>query len=198
MRADAQTGDIGPRLVDAGVRGLHSPPRMSTIERRPHPALVGAVTLWVGLVLLAPLAATLGWGLAPWLYLAFDLVCHQNPERSFFVGDHQLAVCHRCFGLYLGGLLGLLVLPWLHGFRRWLIDEPRRMFWCFTPLLIDVALPMWNTWWSRFATGIVAALPVALLLWLAADQILRSRAPAPDPTQRTPRRLQVAPGKGEP
>jgi uncharacterized membrane protein len=169
---------------------------MSTVERFPHPALFAAMATWLTLIVLAPLGAAGGWSLAPWLYFAFDFVCHQLPERSFFLADHQLAVCHRCFGLYLGGLVGLLALPWLPGFRAWLATEPRRMLWCFLPLAIDVALPM-NTWWSRFATGIVAALPVALLLWLAAEQILRAPGSSIERTTDTPTRLQVASGKGE-
>jgi uncharacterized membrane protein len=176
---------------------------MTTPQRLPHPALVAGVSSWLALVVLAPIAAERGWSVAPWVYLAFDLVCHQIPERSFFLGDHQLAVCHRCAGLYAGGLIGLLALPWLPGFRRWLLVEPRRMLWCFLPLLIDVALPMMNTWWSRFGTGVVAALPVALLLWLAADQILHPRVEGEDRTRAEgsramTTRLHVASGKGEP
>jgi uncharacterized membrane protein len=40
---------------------------------------------------------------------AFAGLCHQLPERSFLIGDHLFAVCHRCFGLYLGILTGLVM-----------------------------------------------------------------------------------------
>ncbi len=37
--------------------------------------------------------------------------CHQMSERSFFVRGYQFPVCARCTGVYLGGVLGL-VLYW--------------------------------------------------------------------------------------
>ncbi len=35
--------------------------------------------------------------------------CHQMPERSFFVGNYQFPVCARCTGVYLGGVLALIL-----------------------------------------------------------------------------------------
>lgn len=37
------------------------------------------------------------------IYAAGALICHQRPERSFFVAGQQLPVCARCTGLYVGG-----------------------------------------------------------------------------------------------
>ncbi len=45
----------------------------------------------------------------PWLYFVFSFVCHQQPERSLWLAGLPLAVCARCAGIYLGGLLGLLL-----------------------------------------------------------------------------------------
>jgi uncharacterized membrane protein len=39
----------------------------------------------------------------------FALVCHQQPERSFFLFGGSVAVCARCLGIYLGAAVGLLV-----------------------------------------------------------------------------------------
>src|SRR5689334_678725 len=36
------------------------------------------------------------------------LICHQRPERSFFLAGHQFPVCARCTGLYLSAALGLM------------------------------------------------------------------------------------------
>ena len=46
------------------------------------------------------------------LFLAFifavgSVICHQLPERSFFLDGRQLPVCARCTGLYLSGAAGL-------------------------------------------------------------------------------------------
>ena len=40
---------------------------------------------------------------------AFTLVCHQQPERSFFLFGGSVAVCARCLGIYLGAAVGLLM-----------------------------------------------------------------------------------------
>jgi len=37
-------------------------------------------------------------------------VCHQISVRSYFFGDHQLPLCARCSGQYLGALFGMLLL----------------------------------------------------------------------------------------
>lgn len=47
-------------------------------------------------------------------HLVGQALCHQMPERSFFIDGHQLCVCSRCTGIYWGALAG-----WLHLiFRR--------------------------------------------------------------------------------
>ncbi len=37
-------------------------------------------------------------------------ICHQLPERSFVIDGHQLPLCARCTGMYLGLLIGTLFL----------------------------------------------------------------------------------------
>lgn len=57
---------------------------------------------------------------APWLLAhlprtglalqqGFAVVCHQQPERSFALFGGTIAVCARCFGIYLGAAFGLLL-----------------------------------------------------------------------------------------
>jgi uncharacterized membrane protein len=38
----------------------------------------------------------------------FAVICHQRPERSFWIFGGAVAVCSRCLGIYLGAALGLL------------------------------------------------------------------------------------------
>ena len=65
-------------------------------------ALAVAVTGWVAAVLAAPVLPA--WPAAV-VYGVSSLVCHQLPERSFYWGAAQFAVCARCTGIYLGGAL---------------------------------------------------------------------------------------------
>ncbi|CAG0926353.1 hypothetical protein TFLX_00025 [Thermoflexales bacterium] len=37
-------------------------------------------------------------------------LCHQLPDRSFFIHEHQTPLCARCTGMYLGFLVGLVFL----------------------------------------------------------------------------------------
>jgi uncharacterized membrane protein len=43
------------------------------------------------------------------LQCGFALVCHQRPERSFWIFGAPFAVCARCLGIYLGPAIGLLL-----------------------------------------------------------------------------------------
>ena len=43
------------------------------------------------------------------LQRAFSLICHQRPERSFWIFGAPVAVCARCLGLYIGAAIGLLL-----------------------------------------------------------------------------------------
>jgi uncharacterized membrane protein len=60
-------------------------------------------------VVAAPYFLTHGFlamGLA--LERGFAVVCHQRPERSFWIFGAEMAVCSRCLGIYLGAAVGLL------------------------------------------------------------------------------------------
>lgn len=142
------------------------------LERRyPYWLLVAGSLGWLGLVVLAPWARSQSWPVSGLLYAFFAPVCHQIPERSFHCFGFPLAVCHRCTGLYTGFTVGLLVLPYLHRVRAFLLARSRVILIFFAPLVIDVALFKWNVPMSRFVTGLVAAFPVGLFVWAAAEQL---------------------------
>jgi uncharacterized membrane protein len=42
------------------------------------------------------------------VYYSGSLLCHQRPERSFYLWGVQLPVCARCAGIYLGAALGVI------------------------------------------------------------------------------------------
>jgi uncharacterized membrane protein len=115
---------------------------------------VGMMLLIIG----APLGMNSGhpfFGLT--IYKAFSYVCHQIPERSFFIAGHQFAVCARCTGIYAGFTVATLLYPLVRSLKQ--TDAPPRK-WLFigaAPLAIDFAvgyLGIWeNTHSSRFATG---------------------------------------------
>ena len=65
-------------------------------------------TTVLGSVLLGPVLAHFKRPEAISIYAAFSSVCHQQPERCWWLLDHPLAVCVRCLGFYVGAIAGLL------------------------------------------------------------------------------------------
>ena len=121
--------------------------------------MAGSVAV-MALIIGAPLALKAGHpALGQMMYRAFSYVCHQIPERSFFIAEHQFAVCARCTGLYAGFTLATIVYPLIRSLRQ--IEAPPRkwLFFAAAPLAIDFTvgyLGIWdNTHFSRFATGVL-------------------------------------------
>ena len=112
----------------------------------------------LSLILGAPIA--LGSGhtfLALPIYHAFSFLCHQIPERSFFIAEHQFAVCARCTGLYAGFTVGVLSYPLVRSLRQTAAPQRKWLFMAAAPLAIDFALGLFGIWnnthFSRFSTG---------------------------------------------
>jgi uncharacterized membrane protein len=118
--------------------------------------------LFTALIAAAPLARGNGFEVLSFtLYQAFSHVCHQAPERSFFVAGHQLAVCARCTGLYFGFAAALMGYPLITSLRRTQTPDRKWLFVAAAPLVIDFGLGLLGVWenthWSRFATGALLA-----------------------------------------
>ncbi|MCD4752333.1 MAG: DUF2085 domain-containing protein [Anaerolineaceae bacterium] len=64
--------------------------------------LVGLATLIIGWLLFTPA------GFFGKLNAIGYAVCHQAPSHSFFIGNHQMPLCARCTGMYVGVLTALL------------------------------------------------------------------------------------------
>jgi uncharacterized membrane protein len=127
-------------------------------------ACVAACTLlWLGLIVGAPAAAAGGHEtLAFVIYHGLNGICHQMPERSFWIAGHPLAVCARCFGIYAGFTLATLLYPFVGPLvaRRLSTDGTPRREWlilALAPTAIDFTLGitgLWaNTHLSRSLTG---------------------------------------------
>jgi uncharacterized membrane protein len=133
----------------------------SSANRRPlmmwFIAATGSLAV-MSLIIGAPLALKTGhpfWGLT--IYRAFSYVCHQIPERSFFIAEHQFAVCARCTGLYAGFTLATIAYPLVRSLRQTSAPPRKWLFLAAAPLAIDFALGYFGIWdnthSSRFITG---------------------------------------------
>lgn len=101
-------------------------------------------------------------------YAAGSLICHQLPDRSFFVDGRQLPVCARCTGLYLSGAAGFLGWVLVKSVRRWrsILVPPRAALWIVTgagvPTAISYAAGVTGVWDGSNLTRALLAMPLGI------------------------------------
>ena len=135
-----------------------------------------AASAWILLIVAAPVAAENNFSaFSNPVYKFFSYLCHQMPERSFYLDAHPLAVCARCFGFYGGFLLGIFIYP----FARDLYDtEPLPRVWLFAamiPMGVDWSLTFFSIWenthFSRLITGTILGAACAFFIVPAVIEI---------------------------
>src|SRR5512143_811999 len=113
---------------------------------------------WLAAIVAAPWLAGHGRpGAARFIYAVFAPLCHQIPDRCFWLSGQPMAVCGRCLGIYAGFAAGLLAYPLLRGFARASLP-PARLFAAMTlPMVVDAGGGILGLLASpiglRFATG---------------------------------------------
>jgi uncharacterized membrane protein len=124
-------------------------------------------------------------------------VCHRIPERSFFLGGHQLPLCARCSGTFLGVLLTLVTLTLAGRTRASRLPPPRVLIvlvgfvllWAFDGLnsyltLYASAPHLYEPQnWLRLTTGMLNGLALGTLIFSIFNFSLW-RAPRPQPVLR--------------
>lgn len=103
-----------------------------------------------------------------WQHQAFFQLCHQIPERSFWINGQPTAVCSRCLGIYSGFALGWMLLPAID-FLKIFRFLPVKMILIAAVLinLFDTVgnfIGFWeNTLTSRLILGCIMGLAAAVL-----------------------------------
>ena len=136
----------------------HYVPQVAPTRRPLAFWLISAATVsfLVALIAVAPLAAAAGHeGWAQAIYHAFGIVCHQLPERSYFIDGHKLAVCSRCTGLYAGFAFTLLIYPLLRSLRTATTPRPIYLLLAVIPLGIDFSLTFFGVWENTHTTRLL-------------------------------------------
>jgi uncharacterized membrane protein len=110
-----------------------------------------------------PVASTAPYLFALVVYLVGSLVCHQRPERSFYLWAHQMPVCARCTGIYAGAALTVL-------FTRLRVTGSSRVIALLaaSPAIATLVYE-WTTGvtpsnWIRAASGLCLGAGVAVLV----------------------------------
>jgi len=109
--------------------------------------LIGSLA-WCLAIVAAPFT---GWH---WLYAFFARICHQDPQRSWFLFGRQLPVCIRCASIYFAFTVSLFF--GLKPNARWLRASLAIMAaeFILARLVIDAAL-------LRSFSGILVGLTAA-------------------------------------
>lgn len=157
----------------------------------------------VSLILVAPLAAASGHNeIAGAIYYAFSLLCHQRPDRSFFIDGYKFGVCSRCTGIYFGFAFTLLVYPLVRSLRTVTTPARKWLLLAALPLAIDFSLTFFGVWenthTSRLLTGLLlGSVAVFYVMPGIADLSLRplqtTASPRPTFTLASPERIAAAP-----
>jgi uncharacterized membrane protein len=156
---------------------------------------VVATTAWIALLVAAP--ALPGWAGAM-IYGLGSVICHQIPERSFYLSGFQLPVCARCLGIYAGAAGAAVLAAMRSRSGENLVSggsaNMRRLgVVAATPTLLTVALEMAGVWHPSNATRAVAGFPLGGLVALVVVSALATlhyrecappRPTAPKPPQR--------------
>lgn len=153
--------------------------RLRSQARRVWIVTTAIVLLWVGVIVAAPILQTsaLSQFSSP-IYHFFSYICHQIPERSLNIAEHQMAVCSRCFGVYFGLLAGILIYPLWRSIDE---IEPIARIWLFLsliPITVDWSLTMFGIWenthTSRLITGAILGVSCATFIVPALVEITRN------------------------
>lgn len=130
-------------------------------------AVIAAI--WLGLIISAPIFEANGIkSVSKPIYSFYSWLCHQFSNRSFHYHEYPFAVCSRCFGVYTGFLLGLIIYPF---FRKLENIEPFSRVWlilAMIPMGIDWSLGFFEIWenthLSRAITGGILGLACAVFI----------------------------------
>ncbi len=131
---------------------------------------LSAVATWCLMIVMTPILAHFNYKFGAGLsYFFFSKICHQIPERSFFIFGKQFAVCSRCTGLYFGFLLSTAIYPFIIKFDKNWIPETKMLIIAAIPIAIDISIRFAqiaeNTFTTRLITGLIlgAATPFFVL-----------------------------------
>ena len=151
---------------------------------------------WIALLVAAPMLPA--WAGAV-VYGVGSLICHQIPERSFYLAGFQLPVCTRCLGIYTGAAAGAaFVLMRSRSADNLFLAASATIRWlalvAAVPTLVTVALEAAGMWYPSNLTralagfalgGVLAFVVVSALATLHYGECAPPRPTVPKPPQRS-------------
>ena len=148
----------------------------------------GLVLLYGGLPWLSPVLYAEGyswWGRL--LFLIYRPLCHQKPDRSFFVDGYQVAFCERETAMYTSLFIGGLLFALLRNKLRPVSLRTGGLL--LVPMLLDGGTQMLNdifggirshdhsigsiNFWMRMISGVLFAIAVIMTIYPRLERDLR-------------------------
>jgi len=142
--------------------------------------LAALAALWFVLLLATPFLPV---PLSAAMHAIGSVICHQRPERSFWLADAQLPVCARCLGIYAGTVVGAIAAPFVGVVRRPRLPLILSTVPAVTSLLVEWAGLGRPSNIVRAITGVVAGSVVAAVV-LATLHYERCARPQPNAPNR--------------
>ncbi len=144
-----------------------------------------ALCATLALAALAVAPPVIGGAAGDVVHHAFSVACHQMAERSPHLAGGPIALCHRCFGILTGLVVGVAAVPALAAGWRQRVASGAQAGWlvaAVVPTAVD---------WLLGATGVWANTPASRLLTgalfgLAAGVILGANLFVPRPFPSAP------------
>lgn len=118
--------------------------------------------IWLLMILSGPLFYSLPLKflfIADMYYYLFHFTCHQIPSRCYWILGYQLPVCVRCFGIYFGAFIALLIYPMIKNVKS--LEFPRKIWLipCFLPMIFEGVAKVIHLYpsphWLRLTTGML-------------------------------------------
>jgi len=111
---------------------------------------------------------TIGQWYGSWQRVMFSSLCHQQIERSFYIGHVPMVVCTRCFGIYSLFAMTFIVIPYI---RQTEFRNRYAISLVIITVLINLIdsmsniIGIWeNTLSSRFLAGATIGFAAAMLI----------------------------------
>lgn len=109
---------------------------------------------------------------SPWgsIYSCGDSLCHQKPERSFFINENQMPFCARCTAIWLGIAIGLGLMTFYK------IDLNEKFIFLILfgliPIGFDGIGQLLGFWESNNFIRVATGLPIGIICGIAIGMII--------------------------
>ncbi|MDL1891403.1 DUF2085 domain-containing protein [Sphingobacteriales bacterium CHB3] len=138
------------------------------LPRTTYLVILAGALAWCTAIVAVPYLAAVASPLSASVYQIFRPICHQLPERSFFLFGEKLGVCSRCASIYFTFLAGTLVFPFLHRRITPLFRNSTHtrsiLFAVLLPMLLDVVAEFAGIHDSTFLTRTITGALLGLVL----------------------------------